>query len=91
METVKKLNEVNLEFEYEETWADGIEREEAEEMQSIDKYLSKIVIKRDGKLIATVEAKLYNTEFTGVRDAQEEDDFAMLDFQKQLFEKVKQK
>ena len=78
MEDIKKLKNVDLEFIYEELLPAGMDEEEAREMGSADTYISKIVIRRKGRIVWCVESMLFNKEFIQSDSLEEGDDFAII-------------
>ncbi len=75
---IKKLKNVDLEFIYEKSYPRGMEEEEAKEMNSVNTHISKIVIRRKGKVIWCIESMLYNKEFIQSDSLEEGDDFSVL-------------
>ena len=78
MKDIKKLKNVDLEFIYEEVLPAGMDEEEAKEMGSADTYISKIVIRRKGRIVWCVESMLFNKEFIQSDSLEEGDDFSIL-------------
>lgn len=85
---MKKIKNVDLEFIYSESYPAGMDKEEAEEMGDVIKYVSEIKVIKDGKHIKSIEPMMYNSEY--LQGETPEDEFTMLHISKHTEKEIDQ-